>query len=73
MVNPFNYVTMGQVLNWMRFSGDFRFKVLKPMFVNFLMASNVYDMPAALFSRYLEFFNIEGETNMTTWDPMPFS
>ena len=30
------------------------------MFVNFLMATNVFDMPAALFARYLEFFDIEG-------------
>ena len=29
------------------------------MFVNFLMATNVFDMPASLFARYLEFFDIE--------------
>ncbi|MDE2767453.1 MAG: FAD-dependent oxidoreductase [Chloroflexota bacterium] len=40
----------------------------KPMFVNFLMATNVFDMPAALFSRYLEFFDIERSTPMQTWD-----
>ena len=50
------------------FSGDFRYKILKPMFVNFLMATNVFDMPAALFSRYLEFFDIEVATPMQTWD-----
>ena len=68
MLNPFNYVSMGTVLNWGRFSGDFRYKILKPMFVNFLMATNVFDMPAALFSYYLEFFDIEGATPMKTWD-----
>ena len=38
------------------------------MFVNFLMATNVFDMPASLFSRYLEFFDIERATPMQTWD-----
>lgn len=68
MLNPFNYVSMGTLLNWAGFSGDFRVQVLKPMFVNFLMATNVFDMPAALFARYLEFFNIESATPMQTWD-----
>ena len=67
-LNPFNYVSMGTVLNLGGFSGDFRYKILKPMFVNFLMATNVFDMPAALFSRYLEFFDIEVATPMQTWD-----
>ena len=67
-LNPFNYISMGTILNLAGFSGDFRYKVLKPMFVNFLMATNVFDMPAALFSRYLEFFNIESSTPMRTWD-----
>ncbi|MCY4607983.1 MAG: FAD-dependent oxidoreductase [bacterium] len=67
-LNPFNYVSMGTVLNVGRFSGDFRYKILKPMFVNFLMATNVFDMPASLFSRYLEFFDIETATPMQTWD-----
>ena len=67
-LNPFNYISMGTVLNLAGFSGDFRYKVLKPMFVNFLMATNVFDMPAALFSRYLEFFDIESATPMQTWD-----
>ena len=67
-LNPFNYVSMGTILNWGRFSGDFRYKILKPMFVNFLMATNVFDMPASLFSRYLEFFDIESATPMQTWD-----
>ena len=66
-LNPFNYISMGTVLNLGGFSGDFRYKVLKPMFVNFLMATNVFDMPAALFSRYLEFFDIEAATPMQTW------
>ena len=67
-LNPFNYVSMGAVLNLGRFSGDFRYKILKPMFVNFLMATNVFDMPASLFSRYLQFFDIETATPMQTWD-----
>ena len=67
-LNPFNYLSMGALLNWGRYSGDFRFKVLKPMFVNFLMATNVFDMPAALFARYLDFFDIETATPMRTWD-----
>ncbi len=67
-LNPFNYVSMGTVLNLGGLSGDFRYKVLKPLFVNFLMATNVFDMPAALFARYLEFFDIERATPMYTWD-----
>ena len=67
-LNPFNYVSMGAVLNLGGFSGDFRYKILKPMFVNFLMATNVFDMPASLFSRYLEFFDIESATPMQTWE-----
>ena len=67
-LNPYNYVSMGTVLNVGGFSGDFRYKILKPMFVNFLMATNVFDMPAALFARYLEFFDIETATAMQTWD-----
>ena len=67
-LNPFNYISMGTVLNLGGFSADFRYKILKPMFVNFLMATNVFDMPAALFSRYLEFFDIETATPMQTWD-----
>ena len=67
-LNPFNYISMGTVLNLHGFSGDFRYKVLKPMFVNFLMATNVFDMPASLFARYLEFFDIETSTPMQTWD-----
>jgi len=66
-LNPFNYFSMGAMLNLGRFSGDFRYKVLKPMFVNFLMATNVFDMPASLFCRYLEFFDIETATPMQTW------
>ena len=67
-LNPYNYVSMGTLLNVAGFSGDFRYKVLKPMFVNFLMATNVFDMPASLFARYLEFFDIESATPMRTWD-----
>ena len=67
-LNPFNYVSMGAILNLGRFSRDFRYKILKPMFVNFLMATNVFDMPASLFCRYLECFDIETATPMQTWD-----
>ena len=67
-LNPFNYVSMGTVLNLAGLGGEFRYKILKPMFVNFLMATNVFDMPASLFSRYLEFFDIEVATPMQTWD-----
>jgi len=67
-LNPFNYVSMWTVLNLGGFSKDFRYKILKPMFINFVLASNVFDLPAALFSRYLEFFNIETGTPMWTWD-----
>ena len=67
-LNPFNYISMGSLLNLGGFSGEFRYKILKPMFVNFLMATNVFDMPAALFARYLEFFDIETATPMKTWD-----
>ena len=67
-LNPFNYISMGMVLKLGRFSDDFKFKILKPMFVNFLMATDVFSMPASLFARYLEFFNIERATPMQTWD-----
>ena len=67
-LNPFNYISMLEVLNWVGLSAEFRNQILKPMFVNFLMATNVFDMPAALFARYLEFFDIESATPMQTWD-----
>ena len=67
-LNPCNYVSMGTVLNLAGFSQDFKYQLLKPMFVNFLMATNVFDMQAALFARYLEFFDIEKATPMQTWD-----
>jgi len=67
-LNPFNYISMGTVLNLASLSGDFRYMILKPMFVNFVMATNVFDMPASLFARYLEFFDIESATPMQTWD-----
>ncbi len=65
-LNPFNHVSMGTVLDFGRFSGDFCYPVLKPIFVNFPMATNVFDMPASLFARYLEFFDIETATPMQT-------
>ena len=68
LLNLFNYVSMGAILNLGGFSGDFRYKILKPMFVNFLMATNVFDMPASLFARYLQFFDIKSATPMQTWD-----
>ena len=67
-LNPFNYVSMGTVLKLGGFSDDFRYQILKPMFVNFLMATDVFSLPAALFTRYLEFFDIESATPMQTWD-----
>jgi predicted NAD/FAD-binding protein len=68
MLNPLNYVKMRHLLDAFGFSSGFRFKILKPMFVNFLLATNVFDMPASMFCRYLEFFNIERATSMVTWD-----
>ena len=67
-LNPFNYISMGTVLSLGRFSDDFKFKILKPMFINFVLATNIYEMPASLFARYLEFFDIESATPMQTWD-----
>ena len=67
-LNPFNYTSMGTILNLADLSGDFRYKILKPLFVNFLMATNMFDMPASLFARYLEFFDIESAPPMRTWD-----
>ncbi len=67
-LNPYNYLSMGTVLKMGRFSDDFKYKILKPMFVNFLMATDVFAMPASLFARYLEFFDIETATTMQTWD-----
>ena len=67
-INPFNYISMRTVLNLSRLSEDFRYKILKPMFINFVLATNIFDMPAALFVRYLEFFDIEVATPMQTWD-----
>ena len=67
-LNPYNYLSMGMVLKMGRFSDDFKYKILKPMFVNFLMATDVFAMPASLFARYLEFFDIETATTMQTWD-----
>ena len=54
-LNPFNYTSISTVLKLIGLSGDYRYKVLKPMFVDFLMATNVFDMPASLFARYLKF------------------
>ena len=67
-LNPFNYISMGTILRLGGFSDDFRYKVLKPMFINFVLAANIFDMPAALFARYLDFFDIESSTPMQTWD-----
>jgi hypothetical protein len=66
-LNPFNYVSMGKVLDAWGLSSSFRYKVLKPLFVNFVLATNVFDMPASMFSRYLDFFDIERATPMVTW------
>src|SRR5687767_7219447 len=32
------------------------------------IVQGLFDMPAALFARYLEFFDIERSTPMVTWD-----
>ena len=61
-LNPFNYVSMGKILDAFGLSSEFRYKVLKPLFVNFVLATNVFDMPASMFSRYLDFFDIEKAT-----------
>lgn len=66
--NPFNYVSMGQMLDRWGISMAFRVKVLKPLFVNFVLATAVFDMPASMFSRYLDFFDVERATPMVTWD-----
>jgi hypothetical protein len=65
--NPFNYVSMGQMLDAWGISAPFRVKILKPLFVNFVLATNVFDMAASMFSRYLDFFDIEKATPMVTW------
>lgn len=67
-LNPFNYLRMGRFLDWLGLSAAFRFKVLKPMFVNFVLATNIFDMPTSMFCRYLEFFDIEKSSPMVTWD-----
>ena len=59
---------MGTVLNVAGLSGEFRYKILKPMFVNFLMATNGFDRPVDLFTRYRDFFDIETATPLQTWD-----
>lgn len=66
-MNPFNYISMGRMLDLWRVSEDFRVKALKPLFVNFVLATSMFDMPASMFSRYLDFFDIEHSTSMTTW------
>jgi predicted NAD/FAD-binding protein len=68
MLNPYNYITMGKLLDKHGFSSAFRYKILKPLFVNFVLASGLFDMPAGLFARYLDFFDIEKSTPMVTWD-----
>jgi predicted NAD/FAD-binding protein len=67
-LNPFNYLTMGRLLDYHGFSYEFRYKVLKPLFVNFVLASSLFDMPASLFARYLDFFTVDRATPMVTWD-----
>lgn len=67
-LNPFNYIKMGLFLNLLGLSHAFRYKILKPMFVNFVLATNIFDMPTSMFCRYLEFFDIERATPMMTWD-----
>ena len=66
VLNPFNYVSMGTILNLGRILAAFSYKFPKPMFVDFPMATSVFDMPASLFARHLEFFDIETATPMQT-------
>lgn len=68
LANPYNFITMGRLLDLYGFSSDFRYKILKPLFVNLVLASSLFAMPAALFARYLDFFGIEESTPMVTWD-----
>lgn len=68
LLNPFNYVSMRRMLDLWGVSDAFRHQVLKPLFVNFVLASGVFDMPASLFSRYLDFFDVEHATPMVTWN-----
>ena len=49
-LNPFNYLSVGAMLDLGGFSRGFSYKILKPLFVNFRMATNMFDLPAALFS-----------------------
>ncbi|GHF53279.1 amine oxidase [Streptomyces mashuensis] len=66
-LNPFNYVTMRRALDLWGVSQEFRHKVLKPLFVNFVLTSGVYAMPASMFVRYMDFFDVEHSTPMVTW------
>ncbi len=59
---------MGRMLDAYGISLAFRYKVLEPLFVNFVLASGLFDMPASLFARYLDFCDIEKSTPMVTWD-----
>ncbi|QLE70253.1 hypothetical protein FGW37_00255 [Streptomyces rectiverticillatus] len=65
--NPFNYVTMRRTLDLWGISQEFRYKILKPLFVNFVLASGVFAMPASVFVRYMDFFDVEHSTPMVTW------
>ncbi|GAA2511970.1 FAD-dependent oxidoreductase [Streptomyces gobitricini] len=65
--NPFNFVSMRQALDWWGISTGFRYAILKPMFINFVLATDIFSMPAAMFARYLDFFDVERSTPMTTW------
>ncbi|MEU7103962.1 FAD-dependent oxidoreductase [Streptomyces stramineus] len=65
--DPFNYVSMRQALDRWGISTGFRHAILKPMFVNFVLATDIFSMPAAMFARYLDFFDVEKSTPMTTW------
>ncbi|MBP2400931.1 FAD-dependent oxidoreductase [Streptomyces syringium] len=67
VLNPFNYVTMRRALDLWGISQEFRYKVLKPLFVNFVLTSGVFAMPASVFVRYMDFFDIEHSTPMITW------
>ncbi|MBT2420337.1 FAD-dependent oxidoreductase [Streptomyces sp. ISL-22] len=65
--NPFQYVSVRRVLDWWGISTGFRYAILKPISVNFVLATDIFEMPAALFCRYFDFFDIEASTPMMTW------
>lgn len=58
---------MRALLSLRRFSEAFRYRIPKPMSVNFVLATNMFDMPASLFAGNLEFFDNERATPVPRW------